>query len=165
MTFSKLILIASVFAAAQLHADDTFDIVDGSASVSGRPSYSATQARSNWDAACEQWKTETKEFNNSDHIMMLSCQTPSCAASENGETTCTSTAVFKVKTSGTRVQASAPSTPVVTSPVEPVIVATTIPAPRAGYVWIGGYWGYRNYHHEWIGGHYEHRRPGYVYRR
>lgn len=36
-------------------------------------------------------------------------------------------------------------------------------APYAGAVWLGGYWGWSGGRHTWIGGHYEHGRPGFVY--
>jgi hypothetical protein len=39
-----------------------------------------------------------------------------------------------------------------------------VPAvPYAGAVWVGGYWGWNAGRHVWIGGHYEHPRPGYVW--
>jgi YXWGXW repeat-containing protein len=39
-----------------------------------------------------------------------------------------------------------------------------VPQPRAGYVWIAGYWDVRGSHHVWRGGHWEHERHGYNYR-
>ena len=38
----------------------------------------------------------------------------------------------------------------------------TMPAqPFVGAVWINGYWGWNGGRHAWVGGHYEHGRPGY----
>jgi hypothetical protein len=38
-----------------------------------------------------------------------------------------------------------------------------VPAPRVGYVWAPGYWGWRGGHHVWIAGTWQHERKGYVY--
>ena len=38
-----------------------------------------------------------------------------------------------------------------------------VPAPRAGYVWGHGYWGWRGGAHVWIGGGWIHARPGFTY--
>ncbi len=38
-----------------------------------------------------------------------------------------------------------------------------VPAPRAGYIWVPGYWDYRGRHHVWVGGRWERDRPGFVY--
>ncbi len=35
-----------------------------------------------------------------------------------------------------------------------------VPAPRPGYVWAPGYWGYDNRHYVWHGGTWQHARPG-----
>jgi hypothetical protein len=58
-------------------------------------------------------------------------------------------------------------------PVGPVVVAdvaTPAPyyepvpvAPYPGAVWITGYWGWSGGRHTWVGGHYEHGRPGYAW--
>jgi len=37
------------------------------------------------------------------------------------------------------------------------------PAPRAGYVWIPGYWDYEGHRHVWRKGHWEHERHGYTW--
>lgn len=36
-----------------------------------------------------------------------------------------------------------------------------VPAPRAGYLWSGGYWNMRNNRHVWQRGHWERERSGY----
>ncbi len=38
---------------------------------------------------------------------------------------------------------------------EPVVV------PRAGFVWVPGYWDWRHGRHYWVRGHYMRHRPGY----
>ncbi len=40
---------------------------------------------------------------------------------------------------------------------EPVVV------PRAGFVWVPGYWDWRHGRHYWVRGHYMRHRPGYYY--
>jgi len=35
-----------------------------------------------------------------------------------------------------------------------------VPAPRAGYVWVPGYWDWRGNHHVWARGHWERERHG-----
>jgi hypothetical protein len=57
------------------------------------------------------------------------------------------------------------------SPAGPVVVADVAPpapyyepvpvVPYPGAVWITGYWGWSGGRHVWVGGHYEHGRPGY----
>jgi hypothetical protein len=43
----------------------------------------------------------------------------------------------------------------------PALRVETVPAPRVGYVWAPGYWGWRNNKHVWVGGHYIRERHGY----
>lgn len=38
-----------------------------------------------------------------------------------------------------------------------------IPPPRVGYVWVPGYWDYRNRNHYWVAGTWQRARPGYYY--
>jgi hypothetical protein len=35
------------------------------------------------------------------------------------------------------------------------------PPPVAGYIWLGGYWGWHGGRHTWVGGHWAAPRPGY----
>ena len=37
------------------------------------------------------------------------------------------------------------------------------PAPRAGHVWVPGYWDVRGHRHVWRRGHWERERHGYRY--
>jgi len=38
-----------------------------------------------------------------------------------------------------------------------------VPAPRAGWVWVPGYWDWRGHRHHWVGGHWVRARHGYAY--
>jgi hypothetical protein len=38
-----------------------------------------------------------------------------------------------------------------------------VPAPRVGWVWVPGYWDWRNNRHHWVAGHRVRHRPGYYY--
>ena len=38
-----------------------------------------------------------------------------------------------------------------------------VPAPRAGQVWIPGYWDWRGHRHVWVRGHWERERRGYYW--
>ena len=46
----------------------------------------------------------------------------------------------------------------------PALRAEVVPAPRVGYVWAHGYWGWRHHRYVWVGGHYVRARHGYHYR-
>lgn len=43
----------------------------------------------------------------------------------------------------------------------PAPIFEPVPAPRVGYVWAPGYWGWENGRHMWHGGYWMHERPGY----
>jgi WXXGXW repeat (2 copies) len=45
----------------------------------------------------------------------------------------------------------------------PALRVETVPAPRPGYVWIAGYWGWGHDHYVWHSGHWVHARHGYRY--
>lgn len=38
-----------------------------------------------------------------------------------------------------------------------------VPPPRAGYVWVGGHWDWRNNRHQWVTGNWLRERRGYRY--
>ena len=38
-----------------------------------------------------------------------------------------------------------------------------VPAPRAGYVWVPGYWDARGHRHVWTRGHWVRERRGYAW--
>lgn len=39
-----------------------------------------------------------------------------------------------------------------------------MPAARAGYIWVPGYWTWSGRRHVWLGGHWERARAGFHYR-
>ena len=45
----------------------------------------------------------------------------------------------------------------------PALRHEVVPAPRAGYVWVPGYWDWRGHRHVWIRGHFERERHGYYW--
>ena len=45
----------------------------------------------------------------------------------------------------------------------PAPVVEVVPAPRAGWVWVPGFWEWRGHRHFWVRGHWEHARHGYYY--
>lgn len=45
----------------------------------------------------------------------------------------------------------------------PPVRAEVVPAPRPGYVWAPGYWGWQGHRHVWHRGSWMRARPGYVY--
>ncbi|SOZ13523.1 Conserved hypothetical protein; putative exported protein [Cupriavidus taiwanensis] len=47
----------------------------------------------------------------------------------------------------------------------PAPIYEAVPAPRAGYVWMPGYWDWDDHHrkHAWKKGRWERERAGYVY--
>lgn len=47
----------------------------------------------------------------------------------------------------------------------PSMLDEAVPAPRAGFVWIPGYWGWNNERHVWHPGHWVPARQGCHWRR
>ena len=45
----------------------------------------------------------------------------------------------------------------------PAVQYEAVPAPRDGYVWSNGHWGYDGRQHVWSEGNWQPSRPGYVY--
>jgi hypothetical protein len=45
----------------------------------------------------------------------------------------------------------------------PALRVETAPAPRSGYVWVNGDWGYTNHKYHWREGHWVRERHGYHY--
>ncbi len=153
------ILCLILFIVPSIHAQD-FENIDGHAHVVGKPNPMPSQARENWVAACEQWKIETKDLNRNNIVMMMSCETPACGAND-AMYSCESDAIFKVKTAGGRVVPK--STAIVTETPPPQVLVESVPAPRPGFVWISGYWGWQTHRHYWYPGHWESHRPGYLW--
>ena len=45
----------------------------------------------------------------------------------------------------------------------PALRVETVPAPRPGYVWVDGYWGWGHNKYVWHHGRWMHERHGYRY--
>jgi hypothetical protein len=45
----------------------------------------------------------------------------------------------------------------------PPIIVETAPPPRAGHVWVNGYWRWNGARHVWVKGHWVVARRGYHY--
>ena len=45
----------------------------------------------------------------------------------------------------------------------PPVYHEFVPAPRAGWAWLPGYWDWRAHRHYWVRGHWVRERPGYYY--
>ncbi len=43
----------------------------------------------------------------------------------------------------------------------PPLRVETVPPPRAGFVWVPGYWNYRGHEHVWVAGRWVGERRGY----
>lgn len=181
MKFLNVILATAIFslvlhsnALAESESTDTkksdakqFEIIDGTAPITGEPGNDSKLARVQWSKACDAWKAETKELNKSNQVMSMVCGSADCAYQENGSYVCSSTAVYKLKTEGVKappvpepVVAQAQSFVSVSPP--PTIFEVT-PAPQIGFIWAPGYWGWQGHRHSWYPGHWINDRPGYVW--
>lgn len=47
----------------------------------------------------------------------------------------------------------------------PPVRYEVMPSPRAGNVWIPGFWDWNGRRHTWVQGHWERARTGYVYQK
>jgi hypothetical protein len=56
-----------------------------------------SDARKNWQAACDNWKREFREDNKGSKIINVTCGTPTCSG-DVGSKTCHSKANYKIKT-------------------------------------------------------------------
>ena len=45
----------------------------------------------------------------------------------------------------------------------PPVYQEVVPAPRAGYVWVPGYWDWRHGRYHWVAGSWARHRPGHYY--
>jgi hypothetical protein len=52
---------------------------------------------------------------------------------------------------------------IVVQTAPPALRDEVVPEPRHGYVWVPGYWDWRNNHHVWVAGTWVRERRGYVY--
>jgi hypothetical protein len=57
----------------------------------------ASDARKNWQAACDNWKHEFREDNKDSKIITLTCGSPTCSG-DVGSKSCHSKATYKIKT-------------------------------------------------------------------
>jgi hypothetical protein len=65
--------------------------------IDGDPGPLASDARKNWKAACEKWRTEFREDNKESKIINLTCGTPTCSGNV-GNKSCVSKGTYKMKT-------------------------------------------------------------------
>lgn len=170
-------LLVALFLCFQTSKAETisgnFEILDLSGPISGDPQLASDAARSSWQKACLDWKNEIKELNKKNEMIAISCETPSCSLTDSAKTQCTSTGTYKIKTAGSQVT---PSTPTSTTPpvsvtasepevisAPPQVIVETVPAPRLGFIWIPGFWGWQAHHHHWVPGHWTEDRPGHYW--
>jgi hypothetical protein len=73
-----------------------YEITQGEDNIQGEPAPLLKEARANWTKACNDWKKEFKDLNKENSIISMSCGTQNCAT-QTMETTCTSTAKYKLK--------------------------------------------------------------------
>jgi len=144
-----------------------FEIVDGSSQITSDTDPLSDGAKKKWKTACADWKKETKDLNKGNQVIALSCGSPACAAGDNGAYVCSSMGSYKVKIAGVRVPeapapAPMPQEQIVQTAPPPVIVEAA-PAPRPGFIWVGGYWGWVGGRHMWMPGHWIVDRPGYMW--
>jgi hypothetical protein len=161
---------------AATNSSGQFEVIDVSGQVVGEPELSVEAARSSWNKACQDWKVETKDLNKNNEVLGISCNSSSCTTVDIVKNQCTSTGTYKVKTAGVRVNESniAPPLPepptaaqlppeheIATAP--PPMVVEAVPAPRLGFYWITGFWGWEGRRHVWIPGRWINDRPGYMW--
>lgn len=72
-------------------------LTQGEEDITGDKDVVLKSAEKNWKKACQEWKTEFKEFNKDNKIISLNCGKMTCSK-EGVESTCTSKAIHKVKT-------------------------------------------------------------------
>lgn len=76
--------------------DRDFDIVAGTAEISGDSVVLAKGARDSWRKACNEWKSELKDLNKENQVIAMNCNSPKCASEQNG-TTCVSTGNYQLR--------------------------------------------------------------------
>lgn len=95
MTIFKLIFLSLFF--INFSQAQSWEIVDGAAPVNGEPSAMKKAAQDNWVKACMEWEKKFREDNKENRIIMTSCGIPECSGAV-GQKSCSSTAIFKIKT-------------------------------------------------------------------
>jgi hypothetical protein len=157
-------------------APGQFEVVDVSGLIAGEPQIDADDARASWKRACQDWKAETKDLNKKNEVLGINCNSPACSIVDAAKTQCSSTGSYKVKTAGVRVAQPLPAAPLPEPPVAaplppdheimtapPEVVVEVVPAPRIGFVWVPGYWGWEGRRHVWLPGRWLAERPGHVW--
>jgi len=153
-----------------------FEVIDVSGQIVGDLQLNSDTAREKWTKACQEWKAETKDLNKNNEVLGINCNNPSCNLIDASKWQCTSTGTYKVKTAGVHVSSSTAAPPLPEPPVAdplppnheiatapPEVVVEAVPAPRVGFIWIGGYWGWAGRRHVWIPGRWANERPGYIW--
>ena len=74
-----------------------YSIVEDTHDVVGDKDVVAKSAEKNWKVACTEWKKEFREDNKDNKIISITCGRMTCTK-EGVETTCQSTAKYKIKT-------------------------------------------------------------------
>jgi hypothetical protein len=77
--------------------DALWEVQDGTADIEGETAAMVKAAKSEWSKACKEWKSEFRADNKENKIISMSCGTANCGG-ETGSLTCTSKAVYKIKT-------------------------------------------------------------------
>lgn len=72
-------------------------VSEGEQEVTGDKDVVAKSAEMNWKKECNEWKKEFREDNKENRIISISCGKMKCIK-EGVETTCASTAKYKIKT-------------------------------------------------------------------
>ena len=73
-----------------------YEITSGEEMIEGEPAPLLKEARKNSKKACNDWKKELREMNKDNQVLTANCGIPNCSQ-QNGETTCTSKATYKLK--------------------------------------------------------------------
>lgn len=149
-----------------------FEIVEGTANLSGEPGADSAKARAEWKTACDDWKSETKALNKSNQVVSLVCGKADCAYQENGSYVCSSIAAYTLKIEGVRVPPPPVATPVpkqeakqepLIDTAPPPLVVEVTPPPQRGFIWAPGYWVWAGSRHVWYPGRWIAERPGYYW--
>ncbi len=77
-------------------AKKKYVLSEGEDDISGDKEVMMKSAEKSWKAACTEWKKDFKELNKENKIVAMNCGRMNCTK-EGVESTCTSTAKYKVK--------------------------------------------------------------------
>ncbi len=107
MCQSIVTLLFFVGVAAQAETTEQFEIIEGNSQIIGDADSMKAGAKAKWKTACNEWKKETKEINRNERLIEISCNSPDCSSTDDG-IVCSSSAIYKIKTSGIRVSPPPP---------------------------------------------------------